>query len=74
VEKQLDHDGTEDFGKSILGTKTVNNILKELWYLKIQEAVGTWRRTAIHPCGQGGERKEDVHKLLRANIFAVEDK
>jgi len=71
--EQLDHNRAEDFSKPILGIETVNDILQKLLDLKVHEAVGGWRRAAIHPSGKGGQREEDVHKLLGTNIFAVDD-
>jgi hypothetical protein len=71
VGKQVDHNRAEDFGQSILGPKTVNDILQKLWNLKVREAVRGWCRAAVHPSGQGREREENVHKFLGTNIFAV---
>jgi len=73
VEKQINHNGTEDISESFLRIKTMNDILQKLWDLKVQETVGSWRRAAVHPRRQGGERQEDIYKLLGANDFAVDN-
>ena len=72
--KQLAHDGAENFGKPILGTETVNDILQKLWDLKIHKAVGGWRGATIHSSRECGEREEDLDKLLGASIFAVDNR